>query len=113
VHSYSNKFDVLTNTPIATVDTVSTQTGMGELYLLIINQFIFFRDCLKHSLICPNQLRSHGVVVNDMPVQFNKSIKHAIVHEEVTIPLEMAGVVSPFELRLPRADGIESLQQIA
>jgi hypothetical protein len=97
VHSYSNELDVLTNIPIATAGTVSTQP--------------VFRDRLKHSLICPNQLKSHGVVVNDVPVQFDKSIRHAIVHEEVTISLEMAGVVSYFESRLPRSDEIESLAQ--
>jgi hypothetical protein len=112
VHSYSNELDVLTNIPIATVGTVWTQPVTGELYLLVINQCIFFGDRLKHSLICPNQLRSHGVVVNDVPVQFDKSSQHAIIHEKVTIPLEMAGVVSYFETRLPRSDEIDALPQV-
>jgi hypothetical protein len=92
VHSYSNELDVSTNIHIATVGTVITQPVTGELYLLVINQCIFFVDQFKHSLICPNQLRSHGVVVNDVPVQFDKSSRNAIVHEEVT-PLHLGSNV--------------------
>jgi hypothetical protein len=57
-------------------------------------------------------LRSHGVVVDDVPIQFDKNSKHAIIHNGVTIPLDMAGVVSYFESRLPRPEELDSLLQI-
>jgi hypothetical protein len=55
---------------------------------------------------------SHGVVVDDVPIQFDKNSKHAIIHDGVTIPLDMAGVVSYLESRPPRPEEIDSLQQI-
>jgi hypothetical protein len=56
-------------------------------------------------------MRAHGIVVHDTP-QFDSTSPHSIVHPEVTIPLELSGVVSCFETRLPRPDKIDALPHI-
>jgi hypothetical protein len=49
--------------PIATVDTVWTNPTTVENLMLVLNQCVSFGKRVKHSLICPNQLRAHGEVV--------------------------------------------------
>jgi hypothetical protein len=44
---------------------MSATTGMT--YILIINEAIWMGDLLDHSLTNPNQLRYHGVNVQDNP----------------------------------------------
>jgi hypothetical protein len=80
--------------------------------MLVINQCVYFGTRLKHSLIFPNQLRAHGVVVDDVPTQFDQKNQHEIIHHDLTIPLEMSGVVSYFETRVPKPWEIDSLKQI-
>jgi hypothetical protein len=80
--------------PIATVCTVRTNPTTGEYLMLVLNQCVYFGTLLKHSLICPNQLRAHGVVVHDIPTQFDPTSQHAIIRNDLTIPLDMSGVVS-------------------
>jgi hypothetical protein len=84
----------------------------GENLMLVLNQCVYFRTRLKHSLICRNQLRAHGVVVDDIPRQFEPKSQHAIIHHGLTIPLDMSGVVSYFETRAPKPWKIDSLKQI-
>jgi hypothetical protein len=57
-------------------------------------------------------MRAHGIVVHDTPTQFDSTSPHSIVHAEVTIPVELSGVVSFFETRLPRLDEIDALPHI-
>jgi hypothetical protein len=109
VYGYSNELDIVHEIPIATVGTVWTKPVTGESYLLVLNQCIFFGDHLKHSLICPNLLRAHGIIVDDIPSQFDTKSQHAIIHEALTIPLDLAGVVSYFETRVPREDDVDTL----
>jgi hypothetical protein len=112
VHSYSKELNVMRDIPIATAATVWTKPHTGESYLLVFNQCIFFGNRLKHSLVCPNQLQAHGVVVHDVPSQFDRKSKHAIVHEELFIPLKISGVISYFDSRLPQEHEIDSLPNI-
>jgi hypothetical protein len=114
VHNYSKELNVMRDIPIATATaaTVWTKPHTGESYLLVFNQCIFFSNQLKHSLVCPNQLRAHGVVVNDVPSQFDRKSKHAIVHEELLIPLKISGVIPYFDSRLPQEHEIDSLPHI-
>jgi hypothetical protein len=112
VYGYSNELDIMHDIPIATVGTVWTKPVTGESYLLVFNQCIFFGDRLKHSLICPNQLRAHGIIVDDIPTQFDTKSQHAIIHEALTIPLDLAGVVSYFETRIPREDEVDTLPHV-
>jgi hypothetical protein len=64
---------------------------------------------MQHLLLCPNQLRANNVIVNDIPRQFDKDSTHSIIIDDVTIPLDMLGVVSYFETCAPRQDEIDNL----
>jgi hypothetical protein len=112
VYGYSNELDIKHDIAIATVGTVWTKPVTGESYLLVFNQCILFGDCLKHSLICPNQLRARGIIVQDIPSQFDNKSQHAIIHEAITIPLELAGVFSYFETRIHCEDEGDTLPHL-
>ena len=66
---------------------------------------LYFDEKLNHSLLCPNQMRAKGLTVHDTLTQFDSISTHSItVHRcdsDVVIPLEMKGVASIFESRIP------------
>jgi hypothetical protein len=54
-------------------------------------------------------MRAHGVIVNDVPTQFDATSKHSIITTELTIPLDMLGVVSFFDSSLPQPGDFDTL----
>jgi hypothetical protein len=78
--------------PIGTIATSWTDEGSGETFVLLFPESIYFGDRLPHSLLCPNQMRAHGVQVNDMPRQFDGSSTHSIEADGYCIPLHLDGV---------------------
>jgi hypothetical protein len=79
-----------------------------------MHEALYFGDRLDHTLICPNQLRSYGIVVDDTPRQFDSQSVHSIVvpGEDLTIPLELNGVVSYFASHKPSDDDLENCRRI-
>jgi len=59
---------------------------------------------------CPNQLRSHGVIVVDIPIHLamNGNSTHSLyfLTEDVRLPLEMHGCISYLPTRLPSQEEI-------
>ena len=80
----------------------------------MINQAIFVGNQMRHTLLNPNQLRFNGLQVHECPTQFDPASPHAIYlpSEEITIPLDMRGVISAFPTRLPDDDDIEYLPKL-
>ena len=67
---------------------------------------------LEHSLICPNQMRNHGIQVHDCPRSLAPASApsiHSIVVDEfdLVIPLIMVGIISYFPTRLPTGKEID------
>jgi hypothetical protein len=84
----------------------------GPPYLLVFLECLFLGNRIPYSLICPNQLRSNGVKVHDVPRQFDHDSPHAIVADGTVIPLELEGSISYFETRLPRSNEIDELPRL-
>ena len=110
VHGFSKDIGSLQNIPIAKVATAWIDPANGEVFILIFNHALYFGNKLDHSLICPNQLRAHGVIVDDVPKQFHRSSTHSIYAPEdnITIPLEMHGCISYFSSRSPTKQELEN-----
>jgi hypothetical protein len=72
-------------------------------YLLILNECLFFGDRLNHTLLCPNQLRSNGLVVHDTPPMFDCNSTHSIYDpvSDMRIPMDLKGAVSYFDSYAP------------
>ena len=63
---------------IATLDTIWEDPMDGQLYILIIHEALYFGDHLKQTLLNPNQLQLHGLLVKDAPRQFDPKSSHSI-----------------------------------
>ena len=71
VFPFSENLPVVQEVPIATVLTVWESPKTGELWMLVIHEALYFGEQLKESLLCPNQIRAAGNLVQDTPKQFN------------------------------------------
>ncbi len=69
------------------------------MYILVINEGLWFGDKLKNSLINPNQLRYAGLSVQDNP--FHASEPLAISHDDGTVPLTLDGTTIFFQTSTP------------
>ena len=77
------------------VGTVATiwQDANGDDYLVIIHEALYFGDRMSSSLLCPNQLRDHGNIVDDVPRQSKASSTHSIYvpSQTLRLPLSLDG----------------------
>ena len=111
VYPFSENLPAVQEVPIATVLTMWESPTTGEPWILVIHEALYFGDRLKESLLCPNQVRAAGNVVQDTPIQFDTSPTHSItVPNKLELPLEMNGVISFIRTRKPTATEIEQYQ---
>ena len=114
VAPFSESYQPIKNIPIATAATAYDNPDTGETTLILFGQSLFFGDKMASTLICPNQIRENGNVVDDCPRQYNKDSKHGLTlrdHEskaEKFIPFEMDGVISYLSTRKPSKHEIET-----
>jgi hypothetical protein len=79
--------------------------------MLVIHEALYFGDRLKESLLCPNQLRAAGILVQDSPIQFDSKSTHSLtVPGKLELLLEMYGVISHLRTRKPTADEVKRYQ---
>ena len=107
-----------TKLPIASDCSVYDHPETSIRYLLVLHEALYAKNQC-HTLLNPNQLRCTGLVVHDVPVQFDPSSSHSIqtVSEpgdvRVVIPLTLSGIMSGFSSRRPTdADLQEGLPTI-
>jgi hypothetical protein len=101
VNAYSDELKPLKGIMVATVATLYQDATTGDSCILIIHQALYFGKRLQSSLLNPNQLKNAGLIVDDVPRQFDPSSTHSIPQDKVRIPLQMDGVISGFESRAP------------
>ena len=109
VYPFSEKLPAVQEVPIATCVTMWESPETGEPWMLVVHEALYFGNNLKESLLCPNQIRAAGNIVNDTPIQFDAASSHSIkVPNRVELPLEMRGVISFLSTRLPTESELES-----
>ena len=99
--------------PIVQAGTTYDDPATGQVYILIINQGLYFGDAMPMPLLNPNQIRMNGIVVDDIPKHLSinpESAMHSIYipKHDLKIPLEMKGVVSIIPIRMPTVHEIEN-----
>jgi hypothetical protein len=77
--------------------------------MLVIHEALYFGERLKESLLCSNQIRVAGNLVQDTPKQFDPQSEHSITipNKVELLPLEMHGVISHLRTCKPMAKEIE------
>jgi hypothetical protein len=80
--------------------------------MLVFHEALYFGSKLKESLLCPDQMRDTGSKIEDVLMQFHAASSHSIkVNNALEIPLEMHGVISHIQTRLPTDEELESYRQ--
>ena len=110
VKPYLPTYEVVNEIPVTGCGTVWMSPCMGQEYLLVGDQFLYFGTMLPHSLLNPNQIRAFDVDVNDNPFDATNSI--GMDCEDAFALFEMMGTMVYFELRVPTDWEIKHLPQI-
>ena len=113
VHSFSDERKPFGDIPIGTIATSWTNELDGKTYVLCFPESLYFGDRLPTTLLCPNQLRDNGTIVEDTPRQFNDKSGHCISIGDLTIPLLMNGVISYFESTKPTDEELKNNQRFS
>ena len=74
--------------------------------IFVFHQSLYFGDRLQNHLLCPNQLRMNGVIVNECPRFLDPNRDHRshslyFPDDDVLLPLSLDGVISFFSCRKP------------
>jgi hypothetical protein len=117
VSAFTDVHDVMNDIPIVTAATAYDDAATGVTYILVIGQCIYMGDKMPNSLICPNQLHSHGITVDKCPQHLappDQPSSHSIYcrEDDLRLLLSLNGVTSGFTTRTPTIQEIETCQWI-
>ncbi len=116
VSGFSKSMTALQDIPIVKAGLAYDDPRTGETIVLIVNQALYFGSNLAHVLLNQNQMRTHGLIVDDCPKHLSKNriSTHSITAEEhnLTIPLRLNGIISYFDVRTPTLEEINNCQHI-
>jgi len=105
VYPYADHYEPITSVPVAKVATAYDHPISGETFILIFEQALYMGDRMSHTLIFPNQARTNGVIVDDVPqhLSHDNSSTHSIYfpNEQIRLPLCLRGIISYLPTRYP------------
>ena len=118
VQGYNGDVGERSNCRIVSAVVAYDHPASGDVYMLVIHQAILIPS-MSHNLLCPMQLRDHGLTMNDEPkyMALNPTEEHHAItfrgHNTpgsgpLRIPLELHGVTSYFPSRKPTKEEYES-----
>ena len=113
VSAFSPQFKP-TSTEIVSGRTAWDCPSTGETVILVVHQGLDFFDHVSVSLLCPNQLRVHGCVVDDAPTSMVPSSTHSITAPDLSLrlPLVLDGVMSYLPTRFPTPYEVEHCSHV-
>jgi len=107
--SFNDSAPPLTNMKIANVLFAYDLPNLGQTILLRVNHAIYLGDHKEDSLLCPHQLRVHGLNVDDRPQYLSPDDDslQRIQNDALDIPLRHNGPTMFFFIRRPTPGEIE------
>ena len=116
VYPYYDSYKPLNQ--VLVVDAVTAYNHpAGETFILVLAQALYLGDQQEPSLLCPNQMRSYGIVVDDVPKHLSVSCASAhsiyIPSMDLQIPLELDGVISYINTWYPNESEVENCTHIS
>ena len=110
VQPFNESYDSMKN--IRTVNAAfSYDSNDGKTYIIEVNQCLDFSHNMEHSLLCPNQARVNGVVIEDCPkfLDVHNRSTHSVWFPEknITLPLEIKFPISFLSVRRPTEEELE------
>ena len=103
VSGFSSDIGSIKGVPVGTCAMAYDDPSDGITYIIMFGECIYFGERMEHSLLCPNQIRSNGNIVEDTPRQFDKKSQHGMTlrnedtEEQLFVPFSMEGVISVIE----------------
>lgn len=102
--------------PIANVKTVNAAFAYdsedGQTYILNVCQALDFSKSMKHSLLCPNQARVNGVVIDDIPkfIDYHGHSSFSIFfpEQQIRLPLSSSFPTSYLHVRRPSVHELDT-----
>ena len=113
VRPFNDSYDPMTGINI--VDAlVKYQSIDGDEYILEINQCLDFTDTMVHSILCTNQARHIGIIINDVPKVCDSSSTQDLRSRDgkYILPLEMNGPIPFLPISKPSENDIEGLPRL-
>jgi len=111
VSPFLSEYKPLLNVLIVNAATAYHHPDSGELFILLFNQVLYTGDQVEASLLCPNQMHAHGVIVEDCPIHLspNHSSTHSIyvLEHDLRIPLQLNGIFLYIDTFCPLDDDLE------
>ena len=88
----------------------------GEVYILRVNHTLDFTSTMENSIMCTNQARSNGIIIDDVPKLFDKKgypTQAATFPENNTsIPIDFHGPVPFLPIRYPTAEELSTCKHL-
>lgn len=110
VHGFSDSLNAISDVPIINGITAYVDNETGETFILSLNNALYLGDKIQHSLLCPNQARYNGVVVDDVPIHLGNNATHSVYFPDngLRIPLRIRGCMSYIQCHYPSEDKINN-----
>ena len=107
---FDSSMGKMSNLPIVNAIYAHDDTETMQTSLLRFNNSIYIKN-MKNALLCPNQARENGTIVNDVPphLDHTEQSTFSIITEETEIKLEQFGPTAFVQLRRPTEDELETL----
>jgi hypothetical protein len=117
VSAFSDHHDVMKDVPIGTAATAYDNPQDGSTIILILHQALLMNDKVDNTLLCPNQLRANGLVVDDVPMHlapYWQPSTHSIFspEDDIQLPLTLHGVISLIETRTPTQEELDTCKWV-
>ena len=105
---FSGELGTLKSLPIIDGILAFDHPTTMETILLRARNSIYIKD-MENCLLCPNQARASGVIVDDVPQHLDHSgmSTHSISNDGVNLPLKMYGPTSFLPVRRPTSQELE------
>ena len=111
VSLYSDEYEAIIDVPVVHCATLWTDTIDNQEYILIFNKALWMGSTLSHTLINPNQLCEHGMLVQDNPFA-SSPLAISLLHSDILIPLHTLGTVIYTDTRAPNLTEIATLPHL-
>jgi hypothetical protein len=103
VLGYSDELGTMKNILVMTVAVAIDEVLTHKTHIMIVTFALYFGLKIKQSLICLNQCREGGTIIEECPHQFNSASKHVLTtpDQSLFVPFQMHGQTSYFLSRQP------------
>ena len=113
VQPFNDGYKPITNVSIAD-GAFAADSPDGTSAILHINHALDFTSSMEHLILCTNQARANGTIVNDVPaILDNKSPQNMVFPQNGTsFPIAFNGPVPFINVRYPTDDDMDSMPHI-